>query len=1284
MAWRKLMQQSACRRLLRGLLWLSLAAYFAFIALILVLRHLVLPGVADHLSQIEQAASQAIGQTVRIERVEAGWRGLNPRLSLSGVKIVDRQGLPALAFERVESVLSWHSLWHFRPILSLLAIDGPVLHVRRDTAGRIAIAGMSTEGDPDPRFAEWVLAQRRIRINNATIVWDDALRAAPPLILEDLYLALDQRGARRWLGLSAVPPASLAARIDLRAELRGDPLAGWQQLSGRLFTELTYADLAAWRTWIDYPLPLRQGRGALRLWLEREEDRNAMTADLALEDVRVRFSPELPELALATLRGRLGAEYGEKGGRFSARQLELSAQPEGAAGEIRLLPSDLFFSWQRQRGQVRGEAKASLLDLQAGQRLAAYLPLPDAVRESLRRWQPQGRISDLRAEWQQPLAAGKVDAAGWPEKYRLRADFAQLGLAASDRIPGASGLSGQIDASEAGGSLRLSAPGAEVELPGVFAEPKVAFSELDAALRWQQERNGLDVTLEKLSFANADAAGSFTGRYRWQPGEGPGEIDLSGGLSRANGTAVWRYMPLVVNDDTRQWLRRGILAGQASDTRLVLRGDLRHFPFADKKQGEFRITTKAHGVKLDYAPGWPVIEGIEADLAFGVGMQIEAHAGRILGARLGRVSVQLPDFDVMDEQLLLQGEAEGPTAEFLRFIDQSPVAAAIDHFSEDMRASGNGRLALKFVMPLRRTAETRIDGQFSFLNNQIVAVPGLPAVTRVNGQLLFSEKQVTTRDLAGQLFGAPLRVAVKNEGGRVDIGLAGGAEVRALRQHWDLPLFDHLAGQTAWKGEVRVRKKQAEFVFESTLQGMSSALPAPFNKSATTALPLRLEKTLLAAEGNRERLRLTLGKIAEAQAWRQEKDGEMQLERAAIGVGTTLPAMPSRGVLAEIRLPQVDADFWSGMLTAPDQTGQSDLPLRVQLETPSLRVAGREFADFSTQIRRRTNGWQLRLNAPRVAGQVDFLDTASGGRLLRADLQRLYLPPATGTAATRAGDEEAPPALDIKVADFAFGEKKLGQLALQARPGAASAWQLERLQLQNVDATLLATGDWQAAPARTRLDFELQSGDVGDLLDRFGYPGQVKRGSANLQGKLSWAGSPTSPHYPSLSGTLKLRAEKGQFAKLEPGIGKLLGLLSLQSIPRRLTLDFRDIFSSGLAFDRIEADIQVRQGRLHLEEPLRIDGPAARILMRGEVDLVQETQALTVSVQPEIGSAAAVGAAVALVNPIAGAAALIANKVLQNPLDKVFAYQYRIVGGWDDPKVEKLAAPPAASQEARP
>lgn len=1246
------------RRTLRWLAWAAFVLWLLFVALVLVLRFAVLPRIADYRGDIERAATVAIGQPVSIGSIEARWRGLNPDLVLDDVVVADRQGVPAFSLSRVEGVMSWQTLLRWRPTLALLAFDRPVLHVRRDANGRITVAGIATEGESDPAFAEWVLEQKRIRIRDATIVWEDRQRKAPPLVLEDLQLALDNSGRRHRFGISAVPPENLAARIDVRGEVRGDLGEALEHLSGKVFVELDYADLAGWRAWVDYPVHLPQGRGAVRVWGDLDEGEGKVTADLALEELRIRLGRKVPELDLSSLRGRLQGSYRADAWSLAASKLELQTQ-DG----LRLTPTDFSVDWQQRPGseQVHGSASASFVDLDVLSRLAGYIPLDPASRSLLNRHRPGGRIVELRAGW--TLDGEEL------KRYSLKAAFSGLGVKADGYFPGAEGLAGSFDLSEKGGELTVNAGTSSLSLPAVFPEPTIGLDSLKLRASWKNAGQVSDIRLEKLEFSGQDASGSAQGSYRYS-GEGPGEIDLTASIDRADGRAVWRYMPHVVNADTRAWLRRGIVEGKASDGRLILRGALKDFPFRDNKGGQFIVTAKAAGVRLDYAPGWPAIDDIAADLSFGVGMKISASKGRILGANLSGVTAEIPDFESHEEMLLVRGLAQGPTAEFLRFIDRSPVAAKIDRFTDGMTAIGNGSLSLELDIPLRHALDTRMRGDYRFQNNQLQLLAGLPPLTQVNGRLLLTENTITSQDIAGRVFGGPLKVQVRNAGDKVAVQAGGNAAIGDVSKHFGWPLINHLAGNANWKADIAIQRRNADVVVESDLLGVTSPLPEPLNKTATTPLPLRIERT--APDAQREQYRISLGKIGQGLIVRR---GE-RWERGVFAVGEADGRLPEKGLAIRVAAPRIDADNWRNYLQDGSNGGSSGdgsgLALNVvALKTPQLRLFERDYHQVDVALRPRDGGWQIGLNTREAVG--DLFWRSGGEGWLEGNFRRLVIRQSDEAAEGGTSLINSLPGMNLTVDDFLVGDKALGRLEVRARND-KGAWNLETLNLQNPDGALKGKAVWSNGSRHaTRLDFELTAKDIGRLLDRLGYADAVRRGTARLTGELQWAGPLTAIHYPSLTGQMTVDAQKGQFNKLEPGVGKLLGLISLQSLPRRLTLDFRDIFSDGLAFDSIDGKLAVRRGVMRTAEPLRISGPAAQVEMRGETDLKNETQNLQVVVRPEIGGLAAVGAA-ALVNPVAGAAALVANTVLQKPLNRLFSYRYHVTGTWADPKVEKLGA----------
>ena len=209
----------------------------------------------------------------------------------------------------------------------------------------------------------------------------------------------------------------------------------------------------------------------------------------------------------------------------------------------------------------------------------------------------------------------------------------------------------------------------------------------------------------------------------------------------------------------------------------------------------------------------------------------------------------------------------------------------------------------------------------------------------------------------------------------------------------------------------------------------------------------------------------------------------------------------------------------------------------------------------------------------------------------------------------------------------------------------------------------------------TDVDGVLTDGGVyygveGELLKRFGMSGVLRRGKGKLEGQVAWMGSPLSPDYPSLSGQFNVNVESGQFMKADPGIAKLLGVLSLQSLPRRLTLDFRDVFSQGFAFDFVRGDVTIAQG-LARTNNLQMSGVNAAVLMDGSADIVRETQNIKVVVVPEINAGTA-SLIAGVINPALGLGSFLAQMFLRRPLMEAATQEFHIDGSWSDPQITKI------------
>jgi uncharacterized protein YhdP len=480
-------------------------------------------------------------------------------------------------------------------------------------------------------------------------------------------------------------------------------------------------------------------------------------------------------------------------------------------------------------------------------------------------------------------------------------------------------------------------------------------------------------------------------------------------------------------------------------------------------------------------------------------------------------------------------------------------------------------------------------------------------------------------------------------------------------------------------------------------------------KTAEEQMPLRVEKKVLARDtrqgaagvgaATQDQLSFELGRVGSVQYVRDLVGGEARVARGSIGVGLApgeTASLPEKGVFANINVAKLDMGAWQSLAgdasaavtgagtgteaaERPDDTSLlAYLPTRIAVRAQQLGVAGRTLHNVVLGGTRDGTLWRANIDATELSGYAEYSHTQAGR--LYARLARLKIAPSEATQVETLLDEQPGtlPALDIVVDDFELLGKRLGRAEIDAvnRGGAGREWALNKLAFSTPDANFSAKGSWAAIPGaaagqrRTAMSFKLEIVDAGDLLTRFGMPGVLRRGRGRMEGDVNWRGSPFSLDYPSLGGQLQVDVEQGQFLKADPGLAKLLGVLSLQALPRRLTLDFRDVFSQGFAFDFIRGDAKINKG-IASTNNLQMKGVNAAALMDGSADIVRETQNLRVVVVPEINAGTAALVATAI-NPAVGLGTFLAQWVLSKPLSAAATQEFHIEGTWADPKIAKV------------
>jgi uncharacterized protein (TIGR02099 family) len=572
----------------------------------------------------------------------------------------------------------------------------------------------------------------------------------------------------------------------------------------------------------------------------------------------------------------------------------------------------------------------------------------------------------------------------------------------------------------------------------------------------------------------------------------------------------------------------------------------------------------------------------------------------------------------------------------------------------------------------------------------------------------------------------------------------GTISAENLRQAKELGFASRIAqnaaGSAAYAATLGFRRGAPELTISSNLQGMSLNLPPPLAKPAESTLALRYENSsvgtaTVAGKAQQDQVLLDLGSIASIMYVRDVSGAEPRVLRGSIAVGLapgeSAPATED-GVVANINFAQIDIDAWEKVLrnAAGTPSSNSDstttvftntaaagattsafgyLPSVMAVRARELTVQGRTLHNIVVGGSRDGLTWRANLDARELNGYLEFRQGSGNnpGRVY-ARLARLNI--AQSEAARLEQALEAPPtaipALDIVVEDLDLLGKKLGRAEVEAtnrgigfasQGNSAREWRLTKLNIAMPEAQFSATGNWAAVGAnglnlprtannnerlRTVLNFKLDIADSGELLKRFGMDKVIAKGKGNMEGQVAWLGSPFSLDYPTLGGSFNVDIESGRFLKADPGIAKLLGVLSLQTLPRRLTLDFRDVFSEGFSFDFIRGNVKIDQG-VAFTNNLQMKGVNAAVLMEGNANIAKETQDMRVVVVPEINAGTA-SLVAAVINPAIGLGTFLAQLILRKPVIEAATQEFHIDGAWADPKITKVARKSKAVGAAAP
>ncbi|SER19074.1 TIGR02099 family protein [Solimonas aquatica] len=1204
---------------------------------------------------------------VQIGGINLSWRGLEPRLDLDDITLFSNSGEESLSAEHLSMGFNPLRLLTGNVFPDHVELSGISLSAERDAQGRWRIAGFGG-GEDDPAWREALARDlkrfRHLRIQNCELSLSAPELGPQPQLLRLGVMELDLTSQGFALSGALHLPAAYGDLLELSADVEG-PLAEPAQWHGDF--ELRFKRL--------------QPQGWLRAWLPEGAVAAAQNLNLGIEGSFAQQRVKLADLVLDS-----GPLVLAQAGRVAqARRARLRGQLRGEAdGAWYLDLRDLRLDDERlahgairyRRSDAGGELDVDAAELRLG-RIAPWFGITTAADGAARQLtRLSGNLRNLvlrlREDQNQTL------------RYTLTTQLEQLAFAAEpeQNRPGFSGLSGELSASDSGGSLRLQRLPLSLQLPGVMAQ-NVSFDSLSALLQWQRSAEGWHLAVPQLAWVLAGSSGD--GRLSLElPAEHPHDavLDLQARFSAQDVEAFKPFMPLHWPQHLRDYLQQSLKKGRVSHGELRIQGPLADFPYHQRPTGSWQLDLDALGVTLAFAPDWPKLEDVAAHLSFsGNSLSIEAQSLKIAGNPVRRALARFDDFD--DGILRVSARTEGEIARYYDYLRATPLHERLSGLVDETRAAGSAAVDLDLTLPVHDIKSSSVQGTVSLDEVQLMVGRLEQPLAGISGSLRFDDQGVSADRLSARFEEIPLSVRIVPRAGthgvvQGDFSFSPDADGRgasALIPAFLRPMFK---GESAWHAELPIQDGNTALYLSSDLRGTDIQLPEPLGKSAELAAPLNLRiggKPELIGFNYAQKLSgaLLLGSGEQGQS----------LDGLHLRFGADSASPPQRGqYFIDGHADTADLATWIPAIAGMSGTGGGAPQIEsLELDVDHLRWQHQLSEATHLRYRPQNNGWQITLSGEGAQGTIDWQGPAPGRLTARLDRLRVrpQTPPGEAEAASadKARSSEPPldptqwPELDISCAGIFSGDTELGALTLNSAR-IAGGQRLDRFNVSGGIAELQAGGQWRRSEGRStgELRFELQSRDIEALLKALDYAPSLSAKSSHANGQLRWTPAAGGLDWQSAAGKIELGAEDGQLRAVKPGASRVLGLINFYALPRRLTLNFSDVVDQGLAFDTISGQFDLGNGAANTRD-LEIKGPSLRMQMHGRIGLAARDYDQYVTVYPGVSSGVTLGAAL-LGGPAVGALVLLAQEVLDKPLDQVTQLSYHLSGSWDNPKVERV------------
>ena len=1258
-------------------LWRWIAALVGLAALLLALGigafRLAIDLLPGYQQRVVDRVHEATGLTLQFDSVYARISRYGPEVVFRGARVLPETGdepLVTAASGRVSLSIP-RSLWYRRLEVGRVSFVRPRLSFVITSDGHIRLVGQSALQRRDEDHAPMTLdrlPRGHYAVDDATLDVLDLRSRQGRFQLTGANIDVRRKGDEITVVGRVELPGHLGSFIDFEGQAHGN-LEDTAKVAWRARVDARDLDLEHWAATLpdSFRVPAA-GHGSIRV--------SARGAGREVTSLRVQ--PALVGLRLAGSTD----EFTRVAGDIRVQRDATTVSLEAAGFELSRAgspwrPTSFEARLTRKDGRIAAvAARADYLRIENLAVLAAALP-QGALRERIATLAPRGELFGLN------LAVTDVGGRRLPD-ITGRTRFTDIGFGPLGKAAGITGFDGEVEGRGAGGIVNLATRDATIEWPQQWRAP-AAVVRGDGRIEWRRFGDGMRIWLDD-AFADS-GHGSARGKVRMliRPGELP-LVDVSATATDFDVTQLWRYLQTGrLSPASIRWLDAAFRAGRVTQARISITGPTRGFPYREG-QGEFRASGHAAGVTLFYAPGWPELRGIDSDFTFdGPALHAVASRGSIGGVAF--TAAEINTGDLRNAIFAARGRTETDAGRAIRMLQGTPLARSFGTIFSDLTAAGPARAELAMYLPIK-DLERRVVTVMAQLDGVSVQHKRSPiAATDIAGNLWIRNREIQAPALSGRALGGRWQAAIAttalaNGNLRTRVDATGTVQGSSLQPVARLPANAALTGSTAWSGSLDVERNvdpnlpaRGTARLSSELRGIASALPEPFAKSADSVRPLSLAASFDGKSG--PRIEGSLGRDVNALLqWRSGVE-KSPVERGIVAFGGAIPDS----------LPKTTGLWLSGRVEYASLTKLLDLkwdeprgrPIQewiggADLTVDRFEALGYSFNNVSGRLRPGKRAWDVTVNGSAVSGRVTVPFTFPGEVPMVIELDRLHF----GEQAPGIGERPDPdprqlPAIRVDIGDFIFDKRSFGHVEAELARGMAGMT-LNRFTMQHPGFSAEGRGSWlvRDQAAECRLEFDVETGDVKAFVNAMQLGAQVEGEEGRISARLSWPGPPEVSAISRLSGRLEISATNGNLTSVEPGAGRVFGLMSLAHLPRRLALDFGDLTGEGLSFDTLRGTFRLTDGDAYTDN-LTLRGSAAEIGIAGHTNLRNRTYDQTAVVTGQLGASLGVAGALAG-GPAVGAALLLFSQIFKEPLKGVTRGYYRITGSWDDPQVRRMDA----------